>query len=315
MTMLEPEKSGPISVTDAVVISEALKPRRRSPGEGTVLEYQTGAGPRFAIKYTARMADGTRRAVMRRGFTTRRKASAELRKVLAEIDAGSYIASSRTTTGEYLALWLDELRLRPSTVASYRKNVRLHLTPHIGDVRMDQLTGPRLTALYRRLETEGRTDGTGGLSARTVRYVHTIAHAALRAAVDAGLLASNPVDRAIPPSAREATSPEMRTWTGAQFRAFLDWSRATDDEHCTAWHVLAMTGLRRGEALALRWSDVDLDAGTASVRRTVALIKVKGHGERMVFGPPKSGRPRVIDWTRRWWPCSAHTGFTGPRSH
>jgi hypothetical protein len=99
MTMLEPEKSGPISVTDAVVISEALKPRRRSPGEGTVLEYQTGAGPRFAIKYTARMADGTRRAVMRRGFTTRRKASAELRKVLAEIDAGSYIASSRTTTG------------------------------------------------------------------------------------------------------------------------------------------------------------------------------------------------------------------------
>jgi integrase len=58
----------------------------------------------------------------------------------------------------------------------------------------------------------------------------------------------------------------MRTWTAAQLRAFLDWSRGTDDEGFTAWQVLAMTGLRRGKALALRWSDPDLDNGSASVR-------------------------------------------------
>jgi integrase len=273
--------------------------RRRGPGEGTILEYQTGAGQRFAIKYTAPSADGTRRAVMRRGFTTRRQASAELRTVLAKIDAGTTVTSTRMTVEAYLTTWLDGLRTerRPSTVASYRKYVRLHVAPYIGGVRLDQLTGAHLTALYRKLEAEGRADGTGGLALRTVRYVHAIVHKALADAVEDGLLAVNPADKSKPPTDKRAraASPEMRTWNAAQLRAFLDWSRSTDDEGFTSWHLLAMTGLRRGEALALRWSDLDLDRGSASVRRSAVLIKSKGMGERIDFAEPKSGKARVID--------------------
>jgi hypothetical protein len=66
-----------------------------------------------------------------------------------------------------------------------------------------------------------------------------------------------------------------------------------------AWLLLAMTGMRRGEALAVRWGDVDFDAGTLAVRRSAVLIKAKGEGERLVVGAPKSGKSRVIDLDAR----------------
>jgi integrase len=67
------------------------------------------------------------------------------------------------------------------------------------------------------------------------------------------------------------------------------------DELAIAWQLLASTGMRRGEALALRWGDVDLDAGRLSVRRSATVVEVKGEGERIIVGPPKSGKPRTVD--------------------
>ncbi len=173
--------------------------------------------------------------------------------------------------------------------------MRLHLVPTLGEQRLDQITGTKLTALYRRLETSGRADGAGGLPARTVRYIHTIPHSALSAAVRDGRLAVNSADKAVPPSSRLAASPEMHTWSGEELGRFLDWARARDEELHPAWLVLAMTGMRRGEALALRWGDVDFDAATISVRRALTLVRNKGNVGEMVIGPPKSGKPRVID--------------------
>lgn len=271
------------------------KPRRRQAGEGTISEYATKAGPRWLIKYAVPNEDGSKRYVLRRGFTSRQAAATELRKLLATVDQGTHVAPSKLTVDQHFSEWLDGLRLSPSTVASYRKNVRLHVVPHIGAVRLDQLTGTRLTALYRKLETSGRADGLGGLSARTVRYVATIIHASLKAAVRDGRLAVNPADKATPPSAKQAASPEMSTWTADQLRAFLDHAKANDDELHIAWLLLAITGMRRGELLALRWGDVDLDNATVSVRRSAVLVKQKGGGEETVIGPPKSGKARVVD--------------------
>lgn len=271
------------------------RPRRRQAGEGGISAYQTKAGERFLIKYTTTGEDGSPRVVLRRGFPTRKAAAAALGDVNAEIRRGMYVVPSKVTVAEYLAEWLDGLRLAPSTVASYRKNVRLHVVPYIGTVPLAQLTGTRLTTLYRQIEQDGRADGGGGLSPRTVRYVHTIVHAGLKAAVRDGRLAINPADKATPPSAREAKSPEMHTWDAEELRGFLDWTAAREDELRPAWLLLAMTGVRRGEALALRWRDVDFDNGTISVQRSAALVKVKGEGERIVIGPTKSGKPRVID--------------------
>jgi integrase len=269
--------------------------RRRHAGEGCISEYSTKSGPRFLIKYAYPRDDGTQGTVLKRGFATRKAAAEELRKRLNSIDEQRHVAPHRMTVGAFMSLWLDGLNKQPSTVASYRKNVRLHVTPHIGALRLDQLTGSRLTKLYRDLEKSGRHDGQGGLSARTVRYIHTIVHSALSAAVRDGLLAGNPATAATPPSAKAATSPEMAAWTAAQLRVFLEQRAAASDELRPAWVLLASTGMRRGEALALRWGDVDLEAGRISIRRSATVVPVEGDGRQVLVGPPKSGKPRTVD--------------------
>jgi hypothetical protein len=170
---------------------------------------RNGPIPRFLIKFTAQREDGTKRFVLKRGFKTRRDAAGAQREQLGHVDRGTHATPSKVTADRHFTTWLDGLRKGPTTIASYRKNVRLHVIPYIGDIKLAQLTGTRLTALYRQLETSGRADGAGGLGARTVRYIHTILHSALAAAVDDNLLAVNPAAKAKPPTAKEAQSPEM----------------------------------------------------------------------------------------------------------
>jgi integrase len=276
--------------------------RRRSPGEGSVWPYRAGGQQRYAIGYVAELSDGTRKSVTRRRgpngekWTTERDAKRALRAILAAADKGEHVDPSRQPTGAYLGEWLDGLRLAPSTVASYRKNIRLHVEPYIGAVPLASLTTARIDTLYRQLERGGRADHRKGepLSARTVRYIHTILSAALTAAVKHHRLARNPAATATPPSAKQARSPEMHPWDAAQLAAFLGWS-GEHSQHHAAWTLLAMTGMRRGEALALRWRDVDLDAGTVSVRRSAGVVRVKGEGATIAEGDTKTGKPRVID--------------------
>ncbi len=87
----------------------------------------------------------------------------------------------------------------------------------------------------------------------------------------------------------------MHPWTAAQLRAFLDWTRENNRELHAAWAMLAMTGMRRGELLALRWRDIDLDAAAVSVRRSAGVVRVLGEGATITEGPTKTGKPRVIN--------------------
>jgi integrase len=280
------------------------KPKRRSPGEGSVWEYRTKAGAiRYAIGYQVIGPDGTQRSVTRRRgpagerWTTRRDAQAALRDALAAVATGTWADPSRQPTGEYLDEWLAGRRLAPSTMASYRKNVRLHVKPYIGSVPLAQLTTARIDKLYRELETSGRADHRKGegLSPRTVRYVHTILSAALADAADSQRLARNPAARAQPPTAKQAKPPEIHPWTAAQLAEFLSWAARTEHQHAAAWAVLARTGMRRGEALALRWRDIDLDSGAIAVRRSAGLVRVKGEGAKIIEGDTKTCKARVVD--------------------
>jgi integrase len=270
--------------------------KRRSPHEGGAYSYITRAGLRWYWKAVISGPDGTAKPRVKRGYETKQAALAGLRDALAASSKGGYAEPSKMLTGAYLATWIEGLRLAPSTIASYRKNVRLHISPNIGSTPLASLTATRLDALYRQLEHDGRADHRSGegLSARTTRYIYTIISSALRDAVESGLLPANPASRAHPPTARQAKAPEMHPWTAAQLAAFLGWSREHSDLH-PAWHVLAMTGCRRGELLALRWRDVDLDAGTISVRRSVTVAKTWGEQEQITEGSTKTGKPRVID--------------------
>ena len=271
--------------------------KRRSPGEGSVWAYRERNGTeRWAIGHPN---FGTRR----RGpngekWFTKKAAQDALRAKLVDASRGNLIEPSRQPTGDYLEEWLHGLRLAPSTVASYRKNVRLHIRPRIGSVPLNALTTERIDALYRELERSGRADHREGegLSPRTVRYVATILSAALAAAVKSRppRLAHNPASAATPPSAKEARPPEIHPWNARQLAAFGEWAREHADNYAL-WHTLAMTGARRGEALALRWRDIDLDAATVSIRRSAGMIRNAGESAAVVEGTTKSGKPRVVD--------------------
>jgi hypothetical protein len=117
------------------------KPRRRQAGEGGIVEYRTKAGVRFAVKYRIPRDDGPDRQVLlrrtraREPMTTRKQAADELRGILSELARGTHVAPQKITLGEWLDQWLDSLRLAPSTMASYRKNVRLHIRPKLARCR------------------------------------------------------------------------------------------------------------------------------------------------------------------------------------
>jgi integrase len=272
-----------------------VQQRRRQAGEGSISEYATEAGPRFLIKYMAQREDGTRRVVLKRGFVSRRAAAVALRAEIRKSELGEWIETSKQSLDAYLAVWVDGQRLAPATLASYRKNIRLHIGPYLGATVVDRLTASAVDAWMRQLEAAGRADGQGGLSARTVRYVFTILRAALADAVKQGRLARNPTDRSSPPSPSQARPPEMHAWTAPELARFLRWADEHDPDAGMGWRLLAFTGMRRGEALALRWRDVDLDVGRIAVRRSVGVVKTKGHGERLIEGATKTGQSRVVD--------------------
>ncbi|MFC7326280.1 tyrosine-type recombinase/integrase [Marinactinospora rubrisoli] len=257
---------------------------------------------RFGIRFVATLPDGTTKRVLRRRdendrpWTTRSAAQKALREALTKVDRGDYVDPSKVLVGAYLDEWAKGLRLGASTVSGYEKNIRLHIRPALGALPLASVTGARISAFYRELESSGRKDHRPGegLSARSVRQIHTILHKAFGVAVRDGLLIRNPADRADPPTTKEARAPEMRPWNHAQLRTFLGWSKENSDHHA-AWFVLAMTGVRRGELLALRWRDVDFDARTMAVRRSATLVKTKGRGETLNEGPTKTSKARVID--------------------
>ena len=166
--------------------------------------------------------------------------------------------------------WLPakRLTLRPSTANSYERMIDLYIAGHpIGGAQLAAVDGSMLNALYAGLLTEGRTElrrGLGpGLAPKTVRNVHGLLSKAFRDGVRWGRLHRNPCDAADPPSSR---SPEMKAWNADELRSFT--ASTAGHRWAGVWALVATTGMRRGEVLGLRWSDVDLAAGTVTISST-----------------------------------------------
>ncbi len=210
-------------------------------------------------------AGGERRQVRRSGFKTKAEAQRALTEVLSTLDHGTFVAPDAMTVADYLTGWVATLGAagrRPSTIESYARNVRVHIAPAIGPVKLQALTPVHLDRLY--------ADMAERLSPRMVRYVHTIIRKALSDALKKGLVVRNVADAATPPSAKSTKAPEMATWTPEQLRTFLD--GVADHRLFPLLRLTAMTGLRRGEVLGLRWSDLDLGAGRLVVRQQVTAV-------------------------------------------
>lgn len=206
---------------------------------------------------TGRDAGGRRRTKTRRGFPTRKAALTAMQKELHERRSGSYVDPSPEPLGAYLDRWLAATRQgrRPVTNRNYRNE----LARLPGGLRAIPLA--TLTALAIQ-EAEGELLLT--YAPATVRQTHTILKMALAQAVRWRLLPHNPAAGVAPPHVSRSPLP---TWTAAEARRFLAATR--EDPWHSLWRLLLDAGLRLGEARALRWADVDLDAALVTVRRTM----------------------------------------------
>lgn len=247
-----------------------------------------GSG-RWYFVVDVRPPGGERKQVRRRGFRTRDEAQRALNKVNSAVDEGRFTNPTRATVRAYLAEWLEiiEPTVRPSTHHSYSRNVRLHVLPQLGDLRLEVVDAGCLNRLYAELLAKGNVGHRAGkgLSPRSVHYVHTILHRAFKDAVKWGRLAVNPVDAADPPKQAANGKHEVVTWEPSTVATFLERSADEGDRYEALWVLLATTGMRRGEALGLRWSDLALDAGQASIRQTVIAVDHK-----VLFSTPKTAK-------------------------
>jgi len=231
-----------------------------------------------------------RRRETKAGFVTQKECQAAMNKLLVAVEQHSYSAPTKASVKEYLTKeWLPAVKatIRPSTYGSYVQHVECHVVPHIGTVKLQKLSGSQVNALYAKLADTGRKDGKTGLSAMTIHHVHSCLHKACKDAVRWGHISRNPLDAADPPRKKGDGTKEMRTWTKEQVKAFL--GAVSDERLSPLWHTIAMTGMRRGEAIGLRWSDVDLEGGRLAVRR--ALIP---NGRDVVVSEPKTIKGRRV---------------------
>jgi len=177
--------------------------------------------------------------------------------------------AGKMTVGEYLDRWLtDSARgtVRKSTYDSYEHQLRRYVHPTLGRLPLKKLTELHVQGLYRSMQDRG-------LSARTVRYPHAVLHRALKQAVRWKYIPRNPCDDTDPPKVQR---DEMQPLDPDQVRRLLDTSAKSppngEPDRFHAFYVLAVhAGMRPGELLALKWDDVDLEAGILSINRTLLI--------------------------------------------
>lgn len=213
-----------------------------------------------------------------------------LNTLYAHLLAAGRCLPSRTGKGYSPAVVerASELRSEGLTLQATADRLRVELP------EAEHITKDTLASLLRRAKQPATTSARQrpGLDKRTVNYVHTIIHRAFKDAVRWGRLARNPADAANPPKGGQK-SDGIHAWDAPTLRSFLAESAREDERLHALWVLLATTGMRRGEALGLRWSDLDLDAGRLRVVQTLTQTRSK-----VKYGEPKtlSGRrPIALD--------------------
>jgi integrase len=252
--------------------------RRAASGESSIYQDEDGRWHGFVSMGKKENGRRDRRHV---SGAKRADVVAKVRAIEAKRDAGMVDAAGRApTVGEWLDHWLDNIaarKVRARTLESYRSTVRLHLRPGIGHHRLDRLQPEHLERLYAVLADKG-------LSPASILRAHRVLSRALRVASQRGKVARNVATLVDPPAVRR---PQTALPLSAQ-EARQVMAAAQTRRNAARWTVALASGLRQSEALALRWSDVDLGKGTLSVRR--GLHRVSGRG--LVYEEPKADRSR-----------------------
>jgi integrase len=240
-----------------------------------------GSGKWKLRVYTGR--DGRNRPTyLSRNFTgSRRQAESALSKLVADVERKQATTNHGGSVRDLLTRWLADIEptRSPGTMREHRRSVERNILPAIGSVRLDRLTARHLDQLYQSLLTRG-------LSPASVRRHHAILSAALRRAVKWDWLASNPADRASPPGLTHNATTAPSTEAVQRLVAA---AQEEDPVLAAAIVLAAVTGARRGELCAIRWSDVDWTRRTLTFARSLTVIR-----REATEGPTKTHQRRDV---------------------
>lgn len=219
-------------------------------------------------------ATGKRRRIYRAVQGNKTQAKQAMEQILAELQRGTYVQPDKATVAEYLRQWVKtycEPNLADSTIAGYSRTIEKHVVPEIGQIPLQDLQPMHLQTLYARILGKG-------LSPRMARLTHAILHQALRHAVLWQMLQRNPADAVQPPRPKKT---EAKALTKEEIERLLV-ALVGHRDYVTIYTAI-YTGMRRGELLGLRWSDVDLDTGMVTVEQGLIVTR-----DGLEFSQPKT---------------------------
>lgn len=241
---------------------------------------------RWELRFELPRVNGERKTGTKAFTGTKRQAEVELRKILTAADKGESVAPSKGSVGEHLKHWLCAVKptVTPKTYERYEQICEDHLQPYFGATRLDRLTANDVRRYIEHALANGRKKG-GALSPQSVSHYARVLHQALELAVDDGKIARNPAKVTRP----RVEPKEPEALSIAEVDRLLTAAEGKPIQPLVTLAVL--TGMRRGELLAVRWRDTDLENGTLIVQRS--LEETDG-GTLRFKGPKTSAGRRVI---------------------
>ena len=215
-------------------------------------------------------------------FDTKTECSAWIKEAQSQIERGMTYRKANVTLGDFIQQWLDihKTTLAPKTALQYEQLVQNYILPQIGKIKLRELRLDRVEAHYIGLQENG-------LSSRSVRFVHAVLHKSLNDAIRRGFAAYNAAQGALLP---RLNFKEMVFLDADEVLRFL--ITAQESPYHTLYTLAIKTGMRKGELLALKWSDINWQSGTIRVQRQVQRIK----GQGLIFRSPKTraGRRTIL---------------------
>lgn len=283
--------------------------KKRANGEGSIRKRNDG---RWEGRYTAGYDPDTGKRINKNVLgRTQAEVREKLKSAMEECAGLDLSKAKEYTVAEWLKIWYDlyaKPNIRTSTADRYRLMIDSYTVPRIGKIKLKKLTGRELQKLYKDLTEHGRIrtksgKGNPGLSTTTVRSVHLMLHCAFERAVKERLIPRNPTSDCISPKIQKK---EMHILQPEHMKAYLDAADARG--LLPLFYLELVSGLRKGEIVALLWSDLDVKNRTISVSKQ--YIKTP-NGTLEVTRPRR--RPRCERYPsprKRWISSSVDTNST-----